>query len=647
MSSSTTDRSTGAPAPREALDLKSAVAAADPALLLLCLVQVTGDRGLLSRYNSAFHPLEVRSAYTVHEVDEVEAEEIRQLAVQVFSMERSPLENVAIPVPDPALFQQMATLGAGEEVDAEFVSILLEQSGFVSDSRVLKATKTPPPDFKVAVIGAGMVGINAGVKLGIAGFNYTILESRSEVGGTWAINTYPGAAVDTPSSYYSYSFELKADWPNYYPEGDAYLNYLQDVADKYGIREHIEFGTEVQGFRWDESEQVWVISSVQNGKAVEHRANAVITALGTLNRPNKPEFPDREKFAGTVMHTAEWDHSVELAGRKVVVLGTGCTSVQVVSSMVSQVEHLTVIQRQPHWVVPDIGYGLRVPEAEQWCLANIPFYNQWTRFRAYWFVSDNNYGKSRIDPDWPKDLLSVSATNHKLLEYCMSHLEANFGDDPVMMARLTPDFAPYAKRIVKDPGFYDALKEDHVDLQGGTIERFTETGVVLSSGAEVECDVLILATGFKLEYLSQFEIAGRGGRQLADEWGSHPKAYLGVTVPGFPNMFVTCGPNVGSNHGGGHNLTGEEQVHYALECLQHMVEGGITSMEPLPNVTEEYAARVDAELDKTVWQHGGTAHGYYRNAAGKATDPCPWRMVDYWTMLREPVLDDFLVTYKS
>lgn len=623
--------------------MTEAVAAADPGLLLMSLVQMTGDRTLLKRYADAFHPLPVRNAFGVHEIDETAAHEIRQLTARALARGRASWEAVPMPVPDPALFREMAELCTGGPVDTEFVPLLMQQSGFVADDRVITPTKTPAGDFHVAVIGSGMVGLNAGVKLALSGFGYTIFESRDDLGGTWSINTYPGAAVDTPSHYYSYSFELNPNWPHYYPGGATYQRYLEHVADKYGVRDRIRFGTKVLGCRWDDDEQVWVVRATRGGVVTEHRASAVITAVGVLNSPNKPEFPERERFGGTVMHTAEWDHSVDLEGKRVVIVGTGCTSVQVVTSIAPKIEHLTVVQRQPHWVAPDPRVIDSVPDTLRWSLANIPYYQNWMRLRAYWFVSDNNIPVTRIDPEWAKDHLSVSPANDVLLQKCLEYLDTHFADDPEMKAKLTPDFPPYAKRIVKDPGFYETLKRSNVELQTGTIERYTEDGVALTGGLEVPCDVVILATGFQLENLGMLDIVGREGRTLAETWGLDPKAYHGITVPGFPNLFTTVGPNSGANHGAGHNLVGEEHVHYAVECLQLLVERDLAALEPKPEVTEEYHRKVDAEMDKTVWQHAGTAHGYYRNAAGRARIQNPWRMVDYWHMMRQPNVDDYLL----
>jgi len=210
---------------------------------------------------------------------------------------------------------------------------------------------------------------------------------------------------------------------------------------------------------------------------------------------------------------------------------------------------------------------------------------------------------------------------------------------------LTPDFPPFAKRIVKDPGFFEAVKRDNVAVHAASFREIRPDGVVTTEGEFLPAEVVIWATGFKLEYLGFLDVVGRDGVKLTDEWADqNPRAYLGITVPGFPNFFVTAGPNAAPNHGGGHNVTSEEHVHYVVESLQYLVEHGLTAMEPTREATDDYNRRVDEELDQTVWTHGRTANGYYRNKSGRAWISCPWRLVDYWAMLREPAPEDYRFT---
>ncbi|MFD4407751.1 flavin-containing monooxygenase [Nocardia sp. NPDC058499] len=637
----------GAPA-RPETALHQAIAECEPAPLLMTLIHVTGDTGLLdefgarltieepgNHYRTGVRPTAAPGAYP----DDVSAD-IRARARKLLTT-----DSVAkLQVPDDDLFRRMATICTTQHVDAEFIPLLLEQSGFVGDQRHVPVTKTPPADFEVIVIGAGMVGINAAIKLSEADFPYTVFEERDDIGGTWHRNTYPGAAVDTPSHYYSYSFELNPEWSRYYPTGPEYQDYLCGVVEKYRLREHIRFGTSVRSATWLEHEKRWeVVTEDRSGSVSRHRARAVVTALGFLNAANIPDVPGMDTFAGRVVHTAEWDTSLELRGKRVVVLGTGCTSVQVVASIVDEVEALDVVVRSPHWLVPEKTVGGDVPEGEKWAMANLPFYDRWFRLRTYWFASDNLYPLPRIDDEWAATHLSASPANDMVMRTAQEYLQQSFPDRPDLIEKLTPDFRPYAKRIVKDPGFFKALNRDHVTLHRASFLEVTADGVHTTDGEFIPADVIILATGFRLEFTTTIDITGRDGQVLADVWrgGEDPRAYLGMQVPGFPNLFVSAGPNSAPNHGAGHNITGEEQVHYLIECLRYLLENDLATMEVTPQALDDYNRRVDEALDKTVWVHpGAEVNGYYRNSAGRAIVPCPWRLVDYWTMLREPHPED-------
>lgn len=418
------------------------------------------------------------------------------------------------------------------------------------------------------------------------------------------------------------------------------------MAQKYDLYPHICFGTTVLGCEWLEQDQLWSVSVRGNdGEIRTERFNAVVTATGVLNSASTPEFDGIDSFRGEAFHTAEWRHDIDLTGKRVIILGTGCTSVQVVASIAGQVRSLDVVLRQPHWVIPEAKVVADVPEGMRWALENIPYFHQWFRLKTYWWAADKGYPIARIDEKWYAEHVSASPANDAVMQVCLDYLDRSFADRPDLKAKLTPDFAPFAKRIVKDPGFFEALKQDHVRVHRTSLAEIRPDGVVTTDGQFLEADVIIWATGFKLEYLSFLDVIGRDGLKLADAWTDQdPRAYLGVTVPGFPNLFVTAGPNAAPNHGGGHNVTSEEHVHYLVESLQYLVENGLTSMEPTRAATDAYNQRVDEQLDKTVWQHAKTANGYYRNASGRAWVTCPWRLVDYWSMLRAPAPSDYAFT---
>ncbi|MEV5829406.1 NAD(P)/FAD-dependent oxidoreductase [Spirillospora sp. NPDC052242] len=624
-----------------ASDLEENLDAGDPALLLMSLVQITGDLSPLDRFGPLIdfeepaHKGDLR-LLPAGRLPEQEFAELKKLLVEALS---GAAQGEYLQVPDDALFRRMISLATGEDVADEFVGVIKEQAGFVPSTPVIERRTPPPADFTVAILGAGMSGIGAAIAVADAGFAYEIFESADDIGGTWRINTYPGVAVDTPSIYYSFSFELEGGWSRYYPVGTEYQEYLRRVVDKYGVRPNIRFNTTIESLVWDDDDQVWVITADNGGRKVTSRANAVITAAGFLNRPKYPDVPGRETFAGTSVHSAAWDRSIDLTGKRVGVIGAGATSVQVVDAIIDEVEHLTLFQRQPHWVMPNnLGEGI-VPERERWLKRHVPFYERWQRAKTYWFVTDNNYPTVRADKEWmATHPLSISEANDRYLQMCLRHLEASFGHDPDLLKKMTPDFPPHGKRIIRDPGgYFTALAGDRADVVTGGLAEVTPDGIRTEDGTFVELDVIIYATGFTLDFLSTIEIVGRDGVRLADAWaGNDPRAYLGGTVAGFPNLFVTSGPNSSNGHGGGHNFMTEVVVHYITECLQLLVERGARSIEVTPEALDEFVARVDAQMEGSIWRNSDRAHTYYRNASGRVLLPQPWRMVDYWHMCRTP-----------
>lgn len=626
--------------------LRSNLGAADPAIMVLCAVHATGDPTLLDRFGSEVRrsaPSGPAATLPIVTMDDDVLAELTDVLVEALC---SDPVTPRLMVDDRESFLSMAQLAVGGPVAREFAPLLLEQSGFVPSQPVVPRSKTPAPTQRIAILGAGMAGIAAGVYADQNNFEYEIFERSNDIGGTWRTNTYPGVAVDTPSLYYSYSFDLNAQWSRYFPVGDEYQDYLRRVVDTFGIKSHIRFDTEVTGLRWIEVDQEWeVVSTDPAGNRSTSRFSAVITAFGYLNRPKFADVPGRETFTGSTVHTARWPKDLDLAGKRVAVIGAGATSVQVVGAIGDQVGSLNFFQRQPHWVMPKNAGSPEVPEGERWLLAHLPFYNQWFRLKTYWGASDNMYDVVRADPEWMKDHVSISPANDAVMQFCLGHIANSFADRPDLAAAMTPDYAPAGKRLVRDPGnFYSTLKKPNVEVVTERIERIVPEGVVTADGRTHEVDVIVHATGFTLDYLSPIEIVGREGRTLNEVWrGDDPFAYLGGTVPGFPNLFVTSGPNTSPGHGGGHNFTVEAVLHYIFECLQLLVENDASTIEVTTEATDDYNERVAAQLENSVWTTQTGANTYYRNKAGRVTLPSPWRMVDFWTMLRKPDASAFSV----
>ncbi|MCF2533583.1 flavin-containing monooxygenase [Yinghuangia soli] len=612
--------------------VRARLADADARTLLMSLTMLTRDAGHLERFAAVCDPANAETGA------EAEADEIRDLLSVV-------LTDPAF-VPDPApmtvgLFQQMATAYVREPVDAEFVPLLLEQCGFdrLPGAPELPTPEKPqPPDgFHVAVIGAGLSGICAGIKLAEAGYSYRIYDRNKDVGGTWLTNVYPGVGVDTPSHFYSYSFEITSDWPEFYSKGAYVLDYLRRCADGHGLRDHTSFETEVLSCAYDEASTRWRITTRgPDGREATEWADAVVTAMGFFQGSVRPDIPGLADFAGPALHTADWDPDVDLSGKRVAMIGTGASAMQAGPAIVDEVAELAVFQRTPSWVMPRRKEDLTVPDGALWAMRHVPYYGEWFRFFTYWFASDGNFVRVVIDPDWTTPG-SVSEPSEKMRQWLLDYAQEELADRPDLLARVIPAYPPFGKRILRDSNWYRMLRRDHVDLVTSPIERVVPGGVVTADGKETAADVLILATGYKvLPMLDGIEITGRSGVALTDVWGvDDPRAHLGLTVPGFPNLFVLGGPNSAPNHGAGVNITAETQVHYVLQCLALLHTHGARAIEPRQDVHDAYNDQVEKALEQRVWSHP-SVRSYYQNSKGRVVVSNPWRLVDYWTMLRSP-----------
>lgn len=626
-------------APLDLEELRANLGQADPGVLVAVLAQLTGDPSVIEKFGPKIShvpdPPE-RAGVT----DDDTAEELVSALVAALVENR---QASVPPVDDPELFRRLLPLALGSEVDDEFVPLLLEQGGFQLSRPTLPRTVTIPETTNVVIVGAGIAGIIAALAAAEAGVGYEVFDRNDEVGGTWLTTTYPGIGVDTPSAYYSLSREVNPEWTSYYPQGAEYQAYLVALADKYGLREHIRFGTEVTALWWDEDRAQWQIHSVdRDGKRDITHSRVVITAAGYLNRPRWPELSGRETFAGTSIHSAQWDTSLDLAGKRVAIIGAGCTAVQIVDACVDEVEHLTVFQRQPHWVAPRKRLTDDVPEYRRYLGRHVPHYAKWNRLKSYWGTADNNYPVILRDPEWAETHLSISPANDVLLRMCMDYINTTFGSGSELAKMVTPDFAPYGKRIIRDPGgYYRALTREHVDVEASEPAEVNPKGVVTQDGRQIDLDVIIYATGYHLDFLSTIDIRGRGGRKLTDEWGDSPRAYRGGTVPGFPNLFINSAPNYSPGHGAGANFSMEVLSHYIIECLQLMALRGATTMEVTQQAYDDYVAAIDHAMADTVWCHTPNAHTYYRSRSGRVVVATPYRLVDLWHEHRAPIEEHF------
>lgn len=603
--------------------------------LLMVYVNLTGDEAYLDLFAPHIRPL--YGAEPTKIPDEL-AEDLRG---KLFALLTQPV----LPQPKKLsreVVRHMMGVSVGEEVKPEFVPVLYDQMGF---EKPVPRKERPgrakvPAEFHVAIIGCGMTGIAAGIKLADAGYNYTIFEKNKELGGTWYENVYPGVGVDTPSHFYSYSFAINPNWSHYHPKGAEIQAYLKDVADRNGIRGKIEFETRVLGADWDDAAQLWHVKVQRKDGSVESvAANAVILAHGLLNRWSMPNIPGLENFKGKAMHSAGWDPKTDLHGKNIVLVGTGASAAQIAPAVAPIAKHVTIIQRSKHWVLnnPDINSG--VTEGIKFAMRNIPLYKEWFRFRVYWFTSDGLYGNVCQDDDWADKTHSISAQNEAARQYALSYIHRKLDDRPDLLEKMIPDYPIYGKRIVLDAdgGWLDTLKRPNVTLETRGIDHIGEHEVVLKDGTKIPADILALATGFDIaRIIGNLKIHGKGGRDLGAEWGDDdPRAYLGVIAPGYPNFFLPLGPNSAPNHAAGVNMVIEAQINYIIETLDMMIAKGAHEVEPTTEAYTGWNEKVDEQMTKMIWTHP-KAESYYLNHNRRNIVSCPFRLIDYWTWMRGP-----------
>lgn len=621
------------PRPTDREALSRALEEANLETLLMVHTHLTQDKAFLEEFAPYIKPL---YGTEPTQIPDSLAAELRERLEKLLSQG----SDVEVPPLLRGLMQKMMSIGTGEPVDDEYIPLLRDQMAFEKPApRSEWPDRTPPPsDFHVVVIGAGLSGICAGVKLGEAGYAYTIFEKNENAGGTWWENVYPGVGVDTPSHFYSFSFAQSPDWNEYHPRGADMRAYFLSVVDRFDLRKNIEFETRVLGCEWDESSRRWRVSTQKGNEPVRVvEADAVLLAHGIVNRPSIPKFPGIERFRGPVMHTTQWDESVPLEGKRIAQIGTGASGGQLAVALAPEAGHLVVFQRSRHWLLNNPTAGESVSDGVKWALRNIPMYAEWYRFRAYWFASDGLFQNVIRDPSWPHQERSVSALNDGIREFTVAYYREKLADRPDLLEKVVPEIPIFSKRIVMDAGYLDTLKRPNVELETDAIDHVTENSIVTTSGREYPVDVIALATGFEIaKMLGPLCVIGRDGRDLGAEWGEEdPRAYIGCQVPGYPNFFMTGGPNSAPNHAAGQNIVSERQVNYMIECLDYARAQGKKTIEPTQEAYEAFNRQIDDRMPQMIWSHP-KAKSYYRNSKGRVFLSWPYRLIDYWNLTQHP-----------
>jgi cation diffusion facilitator CzcD-associated flavoprotein CzcO len=485
-----------------------------------------------------------------------------------------------------------------------------------ADHPVQHTNGSQPRHSYVAILGAGLGGLGAAIRLKQEGVeDFVIFERDTEVGGTWWANSYPGCQCDIPSHLYSYSFAPNPEWTRTYPLQAELGRYARDCAERFGVLEHARLGCEVLEARWVEAAQHWRIETSDG----EFTANVLIAAPGFLSEPSIPELPGLATFSGPMFHTARWDHDVDLAGRRVAVIGTGASAIQVVPAIQPHVGHLDVFQRTPPWVMPHRDRP--ITNFERRMYRRFPTLQRIVRAGVY-------MSREMLVPGFSLEPRLMKA----LQRLAVRHLESQV-PDPELRAKLTPPYVLGCKRVVPSNEWYPALQRPNVDLVSERIAEVRPEGILTADGELHELDVIVFATGFRVTDIAlTHRIRDDQGVSMADHWRGSAQAYLGTSVAGFPNFFFVTGPNTGLGHNSLLFMI-EAQLSYVLDALRQMTARGATRIDVRHDAQEQYNAWIQRRLERSVWNTGGCA-SWYLDANGKNTTIWPYFTWHYWRKTR-------------
>ncbi len=624
-------------------EIRAALEDAEVPPLLPALAYLTGDLSLL---RDDLRPDPLLIAMPQGGLTDEQLATARQLALETLIRYRDGGCRPA-PVPSDEDILRIMEYAVGGAEMREYLPLLEEELAARGEDRRVpgwtKAGIAPDVDFNVLIIGAGMSGLLAAHRLQQAGVDFVIVDKNEDIGGTWLENQYPGCRVDNPNHNYSYSFAQRHDWPLHFSTQDVLLDYLRRCADAFRLRPHIRFGTEVQSATWSEQDRRWSVR-VRTAEGIDEtiEANAVVSAVGQLNRPSFPTIPGRDTYAGVTFHSARWRPDVDLKGKRVAVIGTGASAVQFIPEIAPHVGELLVFQRTPAWFGPTADYHDEVSDGQRWLYGHVPSYSEWNRFWIFWRMGDGVLEGVRVDDEYEPKGAAVSAMNDIVRMMLAEYINAEFADRPDLLDKVMPTYPPGAKRMLRDNGIWArTLKRDNVQLVTTPIRQITPAGLVTEDGVAYDVDVLIYGTGFTAsQFLTPMTIVGRSGVELHEQWNGDARAYLGVTVPGFPNLFCLYGPNTNIVINGSIVYFSECGVRYILGLVKLLLEGDHRAIDVRKDVHDEFNELVDAGNKRMAWGWSDV-NSWYKNANGRVAQNWPFTLLEYWKRTLQPDPDDF------
>ncbi|MGE4430327.1 MAG: flavin-containing monooxygenase [Sphingobium sp.] len=623
--------------------LRRSLALADPNILRLTLYHLTRDPALAAM-EAKEAPLWA-GALSTYLLDEKDHDAVRDHA---FTWLMAHWDD---PLPDalfdtPAIRDTMELFGHGPLSDAEF-RFGAEEAAFAPFPRGVDWSQKPSDavlaDYPVLVVGAGVSGLAAAIHLEQLGISYRVIERQDDVGGTWNLNNYPEARVDSTSMIYQYKFEKRYPWSEFFASGPETKKYLNHCADKYGVRDKLMLNTDLVSARWDEEQAMWnVVVRTRGQEPQALKARFIISASGLFSTPKLPDIPGIENFAGIVRHTTDWQDVGALEGKNVAQIGTGASGAQVMPYIARHAGKVSVFQRTANYVLPMEGYRDAVPADMQWLFDHVPLYWHWYSYGMH-FLNAQLEKLQEFDPEWQAGGGVISERNDALRNNAIAFIRERLKEKPDLVEKMTPHYPPMARRPTVDNGWYDALLRPNVDLITDPIDHVRPDAIVTRDGTVYPADIIVCAAGFATtRYLWPADYVGREGTTLDDLWSKDgPRAHLGMDMPGFPNFFLFFGPSAQGRAGSFYSMA-EMWTRYALKAIVHVIEQGARSIEVTREAFDMFNERLDAQNSKLLWETHGKGF-YYLTEEGRSVVNSPWRVADIHDMLYAPDFSEYRV----
>ena len=521
----------------------------------------------------------------------------------------------------------------GEVVSPDYAAMMLQEINInLVNNKQLKELNNFQSDLEVLIIGAGMSGILAGIRLAELGIKFKIYEKNISVGGTWYENKYPGSRVDIANHFYSYSFEENHQWSEHFSQQPELLEYFEKCFYKYGIEKNTYFETEVISATFDELTNLWSITSQNKHNQIQEKTNIIISCVGQLNQPNVPDINGFDDFQGDVFHSSQWPDYDAISKKKVALVGSGASAFQIAPSIAESCKELTIFQRSPPWMFPNPIYHDEVDQGKKWLLANLPFYARWYRFLLFYPGSDQLLDSLFIDPGWKEDH-SINKDNDLMRELFTEAMMSQISDES-LIEKVIPKYPPFGKRMLQDNGAWlKALHLPNVNLLTEGVTDMSSKGII-SSGKEIELDTIIFATGFKAqEFFCPMKIDGGFG-DFNKTYKDSPKSYLGITFSTMPNFFAMYGPGTNLAHAGSIIFNSECQINYICSAIEYLTNNNLKKFKVKRHIEQQYQDKFESRHNKMVWEHEKVS-SWYQNSSGKVVTTSPWKLLEYWNWTKK------------